>query len=169
MKNLTLILLIITSIIFISSCDSNESLDRRSGTAEDDYIAEPLIDAVKQFSPALNASNAFLTAFKARNYDDIYDNLISDELKIQMSKQILITRLSSITTNIGEIKEYKDLQWSFINFEQDGKSLLGSVKIVEHNDILAKYIFVFDKSQGFDKIVAFSFKVKVGVAPAGVF
>lgn len=55
---------------------------------------------------------------------------------------------------MGPIKEYKKMQWGFVPVELENNQLLISFKIVEHQEGLLNYSFVFNEGS-YDKIVGF--------------
>ena len=164
------IILISVTVLLMSACEVNVNLNLsvRSGTADDDYIAEPLPDSAQKYSQALEMSNEFLNAFKSKNYNHIYYSMVAEELRLEISEEEFIEALNVILGQAGEITQYKEMQWGFYSIKNDERNLIGSTKIVEHENIMVKYLFVFNEGE-YHQIVGFQFKQRDGVKPPGEF
>lgn len=155
--------------VFISACEVTLSADIRSGTLKDDYIAEPLNSKSQKYENALVISNMFVDHMKAGNVDSIYSKLFSEELRGLISKKNLEDILAQIANEKGEVTNYKKMQWGFITTNENGRDFVASVKIVEHERGVMKYLIVFNDDGKFEEIVGLRFKERAGVSPPGQF
>ena len=149
------------------SCDFNSNV--RSGTVDDDYVEEPLAGIAEKYESALETSNAFVEYAKANRIDAIHRNLFAEELRASVPIADFKQMVDQVNSAAGEIIRYKKMQWSFISYSEEGRDLIGSVKIVEHENEMLKYLIVFDKGGDFDRIIGFHFKQRKGVSPPGHF
>ena len=148
-------------------CDFNTNV--RSGTVDDDYIEEPLAGGAEKYEKALETSNTFVEYVKANRIDAIYQNLFSEELRATVSIGDFKEMLGKVNSAAGKIIRYKKMQWSFISYSEEGRDVIGSVKLVEHENEMLKYLLVFDRSGDLTRIIGFHFKQRKGVSPTGHF
>ncbi len=106
---------------------------------------------------------------KASPCDSIYENLFSNDLQNIISRQDFQKLINQIHSAKGKIIRYKEMQWGFISSKEEERNYIGSVKIVEHDKGMMKYLIVFDDDSKFDEIVGFRFKEKDGVSLPGHF
>ncbi len=151
------------------ACEVSINTDNRSGTLEDDYIEEPLGFMSEKYENALRVSNEFVDRMRDGSIDSIYSGLFSEELRGIVSKQDFEKVLAQIFAAKGKITKYKKMQWGFISGKENGRDFLASVKIVEHEKGMMKYLVVFNDDGKFDEIVGFRFKEREGVSPPGQF
>ena len=166
MNNKTYILSIIT-LLLLSSCDASISINNRSGTIKDDYVAEPLSDRSKKYKPLLETSNNIVQMISKEEYEFIYLNKFDDVLKRNLSQDEFISMMNQIKTGVGAIRNFKELQRGFFSGKDKGMDLIYSVKIVEHETQIMKYLFVFEEDGGYSRIVGFHVKAKEGVSLPG--
>ena len=167
--NLIKLLSVIIIILFTSSCEVSTNVSNRSGTLDDDYVEEPLSARSIKFAPALEISNDFINSIQSGNYDYIYSELISDGFKEELSKEEFMEMLNTIINLAGQIKMYKQQQWGFFTIKEDGNEYIGSVKIVEHENGILKYLFVFENDGVFKTLVGFNVKDRTEVTPPGIY
>jgi len=119
----------ITSLaVLIGACDVNLKTDSRSGTIEDDYVAEPLSSTSLKYESALLNSNLLIDHLKGGDVDLVYSDLFSRQLKETVSKQDFERLFNQIVATRGRITNYKRMQWGFISSEEDGASFIAYVK-----------------------------------------
>ena len=155
--------------IALNACEVKFDANIRSGTIDDDYVAEPLSDMSRKYEHALQTSNAFINRMKSGDQDSIYENLFSSDLRNIVSQQDFQKVIRQIHNEKGKIVRYKEMQWGFISGKEEGRNFIGSVKIVEHEKGMMKYLIVFDDDNKFDEIVGFRFKERDGVSIPGQF
>lgn len=156
-------------LLCLGACDINFNTDSRSGTIEKDYVAEPLSSTSSKYENALLVSNLFIDHLKDGRVDSIYTNLFSAELRKIVPKKEFQQLLNQLTAAKGSVTRYKKMQWGFISGEENGRSFIGSVKLVEHENGMMKYLIVFDDDGKFEEIAGFRFKERDGVSPPGQF
>ncbi len=168
MKIFQVVALLVISV-FLCACEVKFEANNRSGTVEDDYVAEPLSDMSRKYEHALQISNTFIGRLKSGELDSIYEKLFSSELRGLVSREDFQKMADQIYTAKGKIVRFKKMQWGFISGTENGRNFIGSVKIVEHENGMMKYLVVFDDDNKFDKIVGFRFKERDGVSIPGQF
>jgi len=131
----------------------------RSGTIENDDIAEPLSKDSKKFKPLLDTSNMIVKSLKKKAYGDIYEKNFHPELAKLISSKKFIELNEKIVFDLGPVETYKPMQWYFVRIEEGGKDILISVKIVHHRAAVVYYKFTFypDNPRG---IIGFYYSVK---------
>lgn len=159
---------LLIAIIFLCACEVNFDANNRSGTLEDDYVEEPLSNMSQKYGYALQTSNALIERMKSNDLDFIYEKLFSDELRALISREEFQKMINKIHNAKGNIVRFKKMQWGFIPGTANGRSLIRSVKIVEHENGMVKYLVVFDENK-LDKIVGMHFKERDGVSAPGQF
>jgi hypothetical protein len=160
---------LLVALALLSACDFSPQTNIRSGSLDDDYVEEPLGDFAKRFENALAVSNTFIDLYKSNDFEAIYQDIFSDELRRKVSLDQVRELLGKVKSAKGEIIRFKKMQWGFFNYFEEGRNLIASTKIVEHENGLMKYLFVFDNDGKFEKIVGFRFKERAGVSPPGQF
>lgn len=162
--------IIFTFIIFsVTGCDHSGNISSRSGSLDDDYVAEPISVIAKKYQPALTTSNEIVALISNSNYNEIYDTYFSNKLKSELSKKVFNEQMIKIESGIGKLINYKEMQWGFFGGERQGMNLIYSVKIAEHEKAMMKYLFIFEKDSPYNLLVGFSAKVRDSVSPPGAF
>ena len=162
-------LLLLCVLIGASGCDFSSSISVRSGTLDDDYVAEPLSGAVKKYETALVTSNNVMHLISQSKYRDIYRIYFSDLMKSQMTAKEFQNFMAQVNQNAGSLKAYKEMQWGFFTGTSEGLDLLYSVKIAEHESTMVKYLFIFEQDKPYINLVGFSVKERQGVSAPGLF
>jgi len=157
------------SIATLSACEVELGVNNRSGTLEDDYIAESLSDMSRKHEDALRISNKFIERMKAGELDSIYEQLFAESLKKLISQEDFKNLINQIHQAKGKILKYKKMQWGFISGQENGETFLASTKIVEHQKGMMKYLFVFQNDGKYSEIIGFRYKERDGVSPPGQF
>lgn len=163
------ILLFVLSVESASAVGIKFRINNRSGTLDDDYVAEPLSKLSKKYENALKVSNEILVKIKAKNYSSIYDVYFDEKLKTMLSKERFETQMLNLEGEYGDLVRFKKMQWGFFTTEENGETFLCSKKIVEHQRTMLKYLFVFRNDGDFYKIVGIQIRERKGVQPPGVF
>lgn len=163
------LIILLALAVGLGACDFNTNSNIRSGSLDDDYVEEPLGMLASRFENALTVSNALVDHLDANDLDAIYRNIMSDELRRSVTPQQFRNLIDRIKSAKGEVVRYKKMQWGFFNFVEEGRNLVGSTKIVEHENGMMKYLLVFENDGKFEKIVGFHFKERTGVSPPGQF
>jgi hypothetical protein len=142
------------------------STARRSGSVKDDFVAEPLVSDVKRYEHALEVSNQFLDALKARDFVACSRHL-GPPLDVQIGATQLAAMADMADTNFGGWKEHKPLQWGFTSAPLDGAQFLYSTKIVEHERGRVRYRFVFHDDGKYERIVGIQSRAWKGPLEGG--
>lgn len=154
-------------LICISGCDVDFNASIRSGNVDDDYVEEPLSAFSKKYANALKVSNQAVKSIKNKDYDFLYNTVLSEDLRGLVTKEALEQGIEQTLTKFGEIKEYKEMQWHFIPKDEEIGPVVYSVKIVKHENVDVNYVFVFRNDGEFKNIIAIHSLVKTGVVPPG--
>lgn len=157
------------TIFVLVACDAKINISNRSGSLDDDYVAEPLSGRSKKYENALNVSNDVIDKIISRNFDSIYSDIFDAQLKSDLDKKKFTSSIAKLESVFGNIKEYKKLQWGFFSGEEDGRKFLYSKKIVEYEKGMVKYLFVFNDDGKYRRIVGLHVEERKGVTPPGVF
>lgn len=160
---------ILCFLIAVSGCDFSGNISARSGSLDDDYVAEPLSAAVKKYETALTTSNNIMHLFSQSKYRDVYRIYFSDRMKAQVTMKEFQTFMKQVVNNAGQLKAYKEMQWSFSSGTSEGLDLLYSVKVAEHENTMLNYLFIFERDKPYINLVGFSVKERQGVAAPGQF
>jgi hypothetical protein len=160
---------LLSILFFLFSCDARMHISEQSGSADDDYVEEPLSNRSKKYENALNVSNDVLDKIISQDYDSIYDDIFDPQLKTELDKQEFLTLMTGIIEAFGNVKTYKKSQWGFFTGEENGQQLLYSKKIVECENSMVKFLFVFNNDGKYQKIVGLHAREREGVTPPGVF
>lgn len=147
----------LTLIAFLSACDASSTISVRSGTVDNAYVSEPLSERAIQFENALAVSNEMIEGMKFGDLKSIYNSRFDSLLASQVTYDDFVLMLSPITEKLGKMVAYKPMQWDFTTGKGEGVNLLYSAKIVEYEQGLVKYIFVFDSDGDYSKIIGFQF------------
>jgi len=153
----------------IISCTIDTSLKVRSGTIENDYVSEPLSDEVIKFEPALKTSNEIVEHIKAGSYQLIYEKYFSERLKVNISIENYLSLMNKLESRVGEVKEYKELQWHFFQHSINSNAYLSSVKIVEYENSEMNFLFDFKLDSDYKEIHGIKLKKREGVLSPGIF
>ena len=110
---------------------------------------------------AVGCDSQVVIASRSGTLDDDYvEEPISGEAKF-------IGMIKQIESHVGPIKQYKPMQWRFVPGSDSGEKFLSSVKIVEHEKAMLRYVFVFADDGKYSRLVGFHAKPRTGVAPPG--
>ena len=93
----------------------------------------------------------------SNEYTILYNDFISDEFRQTLEYNDLISAIDNLLLTAGQIESYLPLQWHFIKEPNDGRPILRSIKIVEHQNLKIEYILVFDGGDP-DKLIGISFR-----------
>ncbi len=152
-------LLLISASSFAQTTDLEAGLRYRtyaSGSADEPYQESPLGENVQEYAPLLELSNALVQQVINGDYGKMYDQHFSPRLKEEMSREWLVGRLSELTAFAGPARKYKPKQWRFSLRKHQGRRILLSTKIVEHQRTKIVYqLTVFPKD--LKRIVGFQF------------
>ncbi len=162
-------IILLSSIATLGACEVNFGVNNRSGTLEDDYVAEPLSDMSRKHENALRISNKFIERMKAGELDSIYEHLFAESLRKLITQQDFKKLINQIHQEKGKVVKYKKMQWGFISGQEAGENFLASTKIVEHRKDMMKYLIVFRDDGKFSEIIGFRYKERDGVSPPGQF
>jgi len=102
--------LLLGLIFMLLACDQSLNISNRSGSIDDDYIAEPLSEISVKYENALKISNAVIEKLKVREYDSIYDNDFDRQLKNMISKEQFRSLMKQVEAMFGSVKRYKKMQ-----------------------------------------------------------
>ena len=152
------LLLMLAFVLFIGSCDVNTTSAKRSGTVNDDYISEPLSNEVKKYSAVLNTSNQLIELIKAEKYKVIYDLYVDDSIKSVITKELFEKVYVDAVEAMGNIVEYKEMQWGFLPASDEKYNYIYSYKIVIHEKGRIDYSFAFIDNGNYKKIMGFAIK-----------
>lgn len=144
----------------LSGCDVIGGTAHRSGTLDNDYKEDPV---PQHYANALTLSNYVVKTLIAGQYLFIAENYVDSNFSDHLD-EIEIKRLYVQVRKIyGNPKSYMDNQWGFVTRNVEGKKLLFSVKIVEHENRTLHYIITFINDGQFRKMIGISVKERVGV------
>lgn len=158
-------IILFSSIAILGACEVNLGVNNRSGSLEDDYVAEPLSDMSQKHENALRISNKFIEKMRAGELDSIYEQLFAESLRKLITQQDFKNLINQIHQAKGKIVKYKKMQWGFISGQENGENFLASTKIVEHNKGMMKYLIVFRNDGKYNEIIGFRYKERDGVSP----
>jgi plasmid maintenance system killer protein len=156
-------------MVGLSGCDLFGTISTRSGTIDDDYVEEPLSGGVEKYDTALVTSNNILNLIAKSKYPDIYRIYFSDTMKAQMTSKEFKKFMIQVKESAGPLKAYKQMQWNFFSGTDKGLDMLYSVKIAEHEKLMMKYLFVFEKDKPYINLIGFFVKQRQGVSTPGQF
>jgi hypothetical protein len=163
--------LVLTWIIaLIPSCGGNTHVEstHRSGTVKDDYVEESLSVEAKRYEHALEVSNGILQQLQAHESHAVYAERVDALMKSDVPEAMFDGWLREIDEHFGAIKSFKPMQWGFKVWSQNGKDLVCSTKLVEHERGTVRYHFVFWDDGKYEKLVSFYMYERHGVAPPGM-
>lgn len=158
MKSILLILILVA----LSSCDISTEYSRRSGDLENDYVEEPLSEAVVKYAETVETANLFIEAIKNADYLNAYQ-LCDKNIQNQLSESEFAKLLTKDEAVIGKINEFKKNQWSFDFETKDKVAWVNLTKIVKHEKLAMHYTFIFVEGGNYSKILGFSFREKTGL------
>jgi hypothetical protein len=170
MSRLAPALLLVAAASF-AGCDMQFSFHatHRSGPWNDDYVGEPLSDAVKRYEHALDVCNDFVRRLKKGEYAAIDAQLFGPPLHADMGERGLEELDKDTLARFGAMKSYKPLQWGFATNVVDGRKVLYSVKIVEYERGKARFTFVLDDDGKYEKLIGLRRSAWKGPASPGEF
>lgn len=169
MKKIIKLVVFVTALLLLGGCDSDIGLSARSGSMDDDYVAEPLGVLAKKYEHALTVSNRFIDYVIAADYDPLYNEIFDADLRKLISKEKFEESMSRIEDLMGKIKGYKSQQWGFFSRTDNGVDYLYSIKIVEYEKGMMKFLIVFRNDGKYQTVLGFQAKERKGTTPPGVF
>lgn len=187
----TLLLSLIT-VSSISACNYDTRASGRSGTYQDDYLANPIHEDFIEYKNALKVSNEVLDLMIAGDSQTIADDYVLEELKPLLGEKEIAEVIAKAESQYGKIVSYKPMQWGFEPRVENGKRdksefnrivaekygdkkaakkipILFSVKIVEHEKATVNYWFQFPADDEYSKLLGIFYKEKQGVRNVGQF
>ncbi len=114
----------------------------------------------------MEVSNSILDLLVENKADQITPKFVEDSMKKSISPEAIQNINAQLKKIAGPIKVYKKMQWGFGPKKVNGKDLLYSIKIVEHEKKTFNYFFVFFDDGKYEKIVGIYTKEKTGTRPA---
>jgi hypothetical protein len=165
-----LVLVLSGIVALVSSCGGSVSVSttHRSGPIDDDYVEEPLSAKATRYEHALEVSNAILAKLQAHDSHSVYVERIDSLLKPKVPEATFEGWLRSTEAHFGSLKSFKPMQWGFKLWTEDGRQLVSSTKIVEHERGMVRYHFVFADDGKFETLLGFHIYPRHGVASPGV-
>ena len=103
---------------------------------------------------------------KEKKYTEIYDQYFSTDITNNISKDDFTSLMKSITDQMGNITDYKKLQWNFVPLNENGKEVIFCTKIVEYEKSMMIYSFGFVIGN-YKKAVGFKVRKRTGVMSPG--
>jgi hypothetical protein len=149
-------ILLVATIIFC--CDVHQNSDVRSGTSSDDYLEDPLTRSMLKYENVLKLSNTIIDNLMTYQYDAALGVFNDDKLNAVPAKDIILSFVANVEKNVGPITWYKKMQWHFFHNKQSADKIAYLIKIVEHEKVTLKYVFVFD--YGSENLTVIDFYVK---------
>jgi len=140
-------------LVALSGCDTSLNMSVSSGTIDNSYIEEPLSGIEEKYENALTRSNLAVEYMISDNYSSMYQELFDENLRSMVTENDFVAKLSEIKFLVGNIEEYKKMQWAFFPKEESGIDYLHSIKLVKHEKSFVKYTFVFLDDEEYGKIV----------------
>lgn len=140
------------------ACDANINEHYRSGTADNAEIEEPLTEPVAQYQPQLTLANQFIDAFRAEQYQLIYDNYLGAEAQTAAFVDKTAEVHAKLIAEHSEIASYLPNQWYFQRYRFQGRLFLACHKILRHENGDKTYLSVFFDGEKPDKIIGFSYR-----------
>lgn len=132
--------------IVISACEVSVNTTQNSSKGGNDYAAEPLSGAVKDYAQALNTSNRFIELFAVdRDIVAAYELLQSDlQDNVSLEQLTEIRSQADTQQGVGQFVEYLPGQWAFTRHSEGDNELLISVKIARFEKEQMFFLFVFE-------------------------
>ncbi len=153
----------------LTACSIQFETSHRSGTVRDDYVGEPLSDAVKKYEHALSVSNTAVDKLIAGDAHSLYADLCGEECRKLAQEADLVNLCTKITKDFGAPKTYKPDQWGFATKSEEGRSILCSNKLVECEKGMARIIFLFADDGRYETLLGFQVREHTSVANPGQF
>jgi hypothetical protein len=150
--------LIFFAVVFsVSSCSLSSNWEIHSGSIDNREVEENLPKKFSKYKPQLDFSNTIVDLMISNEYTILYSDFFADEFRQKLEYNDLISAIDNLLLTAGQIESYLPLQWHFIKEPNDGRPILRSIKIVEHQNLKIEYILVFDGDDP-DKIIGISFR-----------
>lgn len=97
---------------------------------------------------------------------DVYARRFEESLRKSASEAQFEESLQGLGA-YGPVREFKPMQWSFGTRVENGRELLYSTKLVDHEKGRIRYIFVFDNDDKYERLVGFHWRPYAGVHTPG--
>jgi hypothetical protein len=136
----------------------------RSGSANDDYIEEPLIELAKPLAPMLELSNQMLTVLHDGDAHKFYTQYVAPELAKTMKLEDLERVLRQANAAAGKPVSFKPQQWAFAAHSDASGNFIASTKIMTHEGGTVYYTFTFHE-RGDTKIVGLHIRPRSSTGP----
>ena len=140
----------------------------RSGPISDDYVEEPLSDKATRYAHALEVSNAILQKLQTHDSHAVYVERVDSLMKSDVPEATFAGWIKTIDERFGALKSFKPMQWGFKVWSENGRDLVISTKLVEHERGMVRYHFLFADDGKYETLIGFYMYERVGVAPPGV-
>jgi hypothetical protein len=147
--------LLVFLVFIFSGCDVEIGAAHRSGTVNNDYKEDTV---PKNYENALKASNYIVKALMTEQYAYIAENYVDLTIATNLNENDIRSFYGQVKESYGNPKSYLENQWGFVPKTVEGKNLLFSVKIVEHDNKTLHYIIAFINDGEFSKIINLSIK-----------
>lgn len=144
-----------------------EVVSNRSGPVSDDYVEEPISARSAKYARALEVSNECVEFLKAGDAEQLRTKYYDGTFIARESLERTVEIVKSIEEQLGKIREYKPMQWSFAVRTDSGKPLLVSTKLVECEKGRIRVLFVFDDDGSYDSLVGMHIRRQNGVHRPG--
>ena len=162
MKYIFNILLLLSTLLTLSGCDTGLNAGNRSGNIDDDYVEEPLSNFSSKYENALLTSNQVLEMLKNKEYENIHNKYVHKSMKNTLTANAFESMQNQVSDMVGAIKTFKPMQWGFLTAEEAGKDILFSFKVIEHDKTTLNYAFVFENDKQYKKIIGFQINERNG-------
>jgi hypothetical protein len=157
-------------LALVSSCSGSIKVatTHRSGPIDDDYVEEPLSAKARRYEHALEVSNAILQKLQAHDSHSVYLERIDSLMKSEVPESTFEGWIRTIDEHFGSLKSFKPMQWGFKVWSENGKDLVSSTKLVEHERGMVRYHFLFADDGKYETLLGFYMYQRHGVAAPGV-
>ncbi len=157
-------------VALLSNCGGKFTIatTHRSGPLGDDYVEEPLSDKSSRSEHALEVSNAILQQLQAHDSHAVYAERVDPLMKSNVSEATFEGWIKTIDERFGPLKSFKPMQWGFKVWSENGRDLVSSTKLVEHERGMVRYHFLFADDGKYEALLGFWMYERHGVAPPGV-
>lgn len=146
MKKYIFFLLIMFLFISISFSQFQTDFSISSGTIENIDIEEPIPEGFEAYTATLELCNEIVDLLVLHDYESVYNNYFTPEIRKNMSLQQFLTAWKKLTVQYGRITSYKKMQWQFTTGKQNGADYFFSIKILHFEKGIFNLVFIFDKS-----------------------
>ena len=150
--------IVILFAILVVACNVSTTAGNRSGTIDDDYIEEPLSKSAKKYAVVLESSNKIIELVKSEKYSEIHNSFVDESMKSIITEQVLETAFSDTKQAMGDVIDYKKMQWGFVSTVKNKLTYVFSYKIIFHEKGRLDYSFGFKEDGDHTKIISFAVK-----------